>query len=79
MGRAPGNRLWFRDDPFASRSHAEILSKAGGPLLRDLQSTNGTMIWRDARWIRVSEEALREGGVVVVGGNILRYRGTASA
>lgn len=79
MGRAPGNRLWFRDDPFASRTHAEVVQDAGGLLLRDLQSTNGTMIWRDARWIRVSEETLREGDVVVVGGNVLRYRAGAPA
>ena len=73
MGRSPSNRLWFRDDPFASRKHAEIVQDEDAPLLRDLGSTNGTMIWRDARWIRVGEEALADGDVVVVGGNVLRY------
>ena len=75
MGRAPSNRLWFRDDPFASRTHAEIVQDGGAPLLRDLHSTNGTMVWRAGRWIRVSEETLAEGDDVVVGGNVLRYRG----
>jgi len=74
LGRNPDNRLWLQGDPFASRRHAEILPQAGRSILRDLHSTNGTTIWRDRRWIRVAEEPLIDKDVVVVGGNVLRYR-----
>jgi len=43
IGRSPGLELTVADD-FVSSTHAQILPSAGGPLLEDLGSTNGTML-----------------------------------
>jgi NNP family nitrate/nitrite transporter-like MFS transporter len=74
IGRAPGNVLWLAADDFVSRSHARINDEEGRAVLTDLQSTNGTMLWRNGRWISVQQETLSEGDVIVVGSNLLRYR-----
>lgn len=43
IGRSPGLELVIADD-FVSSTHAQIVPAAGGPLLEDLGSTNGTML-----------------------------------
>lgn len=43
IGRSAGLELVIADD-FVSSTHAQILPAAGGPLLEDLGSTNGTTI-----------------------------------
>ena len=77
IGRAPGSAIWFRDDDYVSRSHAQLELVNGEVVLRDLGSTNGTMMWRGERWISVEAERLVDGDVVVIGANVLRYRKAA--
>lgn len=43
IGRAPGLELVVADD-FVSTNHAQIVPAPGGPLLEDLDSTNGTLL-----------------------------------
>ena len=43
IGRRPGNEVEI-DDPFLSGQHAEILLEAGEWWIRDLGSTNGTLL-----------------------------------
>lgn len=43
IGRSPGLELVIADD-FVSTNHARILPAAGGPILEDLGSTNGTLL-----------------------------------
>ena len=75
IGRAPGNRLLLYGDDLASRRHAVITPSDGGWLVRDLGSTNGTMLWRGGRWARVTEEPLKAGDVLVIGSQVLRTGG----
>ncbi|MCZ6544879.1 MAG: MFS transporter [Chloroflexi bacterium] len=74
IGRAPANALWFANDDYVSRSHAQIDLDGERVLLADLDSTNGTMLWRDQQWVSVEREELSDGDVIVIGGNVLRYR-----
>lgn len=68
VGRAEDNDLTLHD-PLASRYHAEIERTPEGYVLRDLGSTNGTMV----RGRRVMERLLEEGDVLVVGGTEMRF------
>ena len=43
IGRAPDVELVIADD-FVSTNHAQIVPGPGGPLLEDLDSTNGTLL-----------------------------------
>jgi len=43
LGRAPSNRIVVHDER-ASRFHAEVFSDAGGWIVRDLDSRNGTLV-----------------------------------
>ncbi len=43
IGRSPELELVIADD-FVSTRHAQILPAAGGPVLEDLESTNGTLV-----------------------------------
>ncbi|MDO8962885.1 MAG: FHA domain-containing protein [Coriobacteriia bacterium] len=43
IGRAPGHELVIADD-FVSTNHARIVPAPGGPVLEDLDSTNGTVV-----------------------------------
>jgi len=57
------------EDPGASRNHCEIV--LGTPvMLRDLKSTNGTMV----NGARVTEAALEDGAAVQIGATVLVYR-----
>ncbi len=62
IGRRAGNDLILKDEK-VSGAHAEIVFEDGGYLLRDLQSTNGTMM--DGK--RITEVVLTPGDVFVVG------------
>jgi pSer/pThr/pTyr-binding forkhead associated (FHA) protein len=43
MGRSPELELVIADD-FVSTVHARIVPSPGGPLLQDMDSTNGTLL-----------------------------------
>lgn len=73
IGRAAGNRLLLAGDDLVSRHHAIIEAEDSQLKIRDLNSTNGTMLWRNDRWQKVEEEDLRDGDVIVVGSNVLRF------
>jgi S1-C subfamily serine protease len=71
-GRAPDNMLSFGDEARrVSSHHAEIIRRGDGYLLRDLGSTNGTMI--NGRRIIVSE--LRQDDLIEfgAGGPLVRF------
>ncbi|HEX5534919.1 MAG TPA: FtsK/SpoIIIE domain-containing protein [Actinomycetales bacterium] len=71
LGRA-GEAVLRIDDPDCSRVHAEIDVTAGGVLIRDLGSTNGT--WVDGEKVGDSAVALTERSSVLVGSSTLRLR-----
>lgn len=63
IGRGKANTVVLLGDPRASLRHASIERTAGGYLLRDEGSTNGT-------WVnggRVAEHRLGDGDLIVVG------------
>jgi len=63
IGRSPDLELVIADD-FVSTTHARIVPAAGGPVLEDLGSTNGTLIGGH----RVSQAVpLRAGDEIEVG------------
>ncbi|MBC7229952.1 MAG: DUF3662 and FHA domain-containing protein [Actinobacteria bacterium] len=68
VGRAEGNDLRL-PDPRASRFHAEIERIPEGYVVRDLGSTNGTLVGGR----RVAERLLEEGDVLTVGGTEMRF------
>ena len=67
------------DDPGVSRRHAEIRVTSDGPHLvatvRDLGSTNGTMVDGDRIGRGQHGEALREGTTITIGRTRATYRG----
>ena len=74
LGRAFENGLVLADDALASRRHAMISGSGGGFDIRDLDSTNGIMIWRSGRWRPVNEhEDLREQDLFVVGASVFQF------
>ena len=73
IGRATDNWLLLASDDLVSRHHAAIEVAEGRTAIRDLKSTNGTMLWRDDSWRPVAEEELRDGDVIVIGSNIFRF------
>jgi predicted component of type VI protein secretion system len=68
IGRAEENDLVLAD-PRASRFHAEIKRAPSGYIIRDLGSTNGTMV----RGRKVQERLLEDGDTLVVGGTEMRF------
>ena len=68
LGRAEDNDLTL-PDPGASRFHAEIERVPEGYILRDLGSTNGTLV----RGRRVAERLLEDGDVLSVGETEIRF------
>jgi pSer/pThr/pTyr-binding forkhead associated (FHA) protein len=68
MGREVGNGIVISSDQ-ASRRHARILVVAGGHVLQDLDSTNGTFVNSKA----VKEQQLRHGDVVRVASTVMKY------
>jgi Fe-S-cluster-containing hydrogenase component 2 len=63
FGRAPENDYPFPDDEKMSRVHATIVCEKGKYLLRDHNSTNGTLVNGNI----VSEAALQSGDVIEMG------------
>ena len=68
MGREVGNGIVISSDQ-ASRRHARILVVAGGHVLQDLDSTNGTFVNSKA----VKEQQLRHGDVVRIASTVMKY------
>ena len=69
IGRNKGNTIVLAD-PRVSRNHARIDIAGGGPVLSDLQSTNGTRL--NGKRIAGSA-ALKPGDVVLLGNTELRF------
>jgi hypothetical protein len=69
IGRQADNDLVLTD-PGVSRHHAEITSERGTCTLRDLGSTNGTLV----NGTRVSEHALRDGDRIQIGSSVVEFR-----
>ena len=68
IGRRPDNTLQI-DDKAVSGNHCEILNRQGAYFLRDLGSSNGTMIGSK----KITEHTLRNGDVLVLGKKISIY------
>lgn len=68
IGRDPGALVRLVDNR-VSRRHAEIETSAGQCVVRDLGSTNGTTVNGAA----ITEQLLRDGDIVGIGGVDLRY------
>jgi pSer/pThr/pTyr-binding forkhead associated (FHA) protein len=73
IGRGEDNDIVLAD-PSVSRAHAEIESDAAGPLVRDLDSTNGTAV--NGR--RVRAERLHDGDELSFGNTRMRFEAAAA-
>lgn len=62
LGRGPANAVVL-SNPGASRQHAEIIERNGAWIIRDLGSTNGTLI----NTLRTPEHTLRVGDTLQLG------------
>ncbi len=67
IGRSPTNNIFVRDKN-VSRVHCQIVVTEDGPILTDLQSTNGTYVNGE----RATEQPLHVGDEVRVGTTLLR-------
>lgn len=68
LGREEGNGVVIASDQ-ASRRHARILVVAGGHVLQDLDSTNGTFVNSKP----VKEQQLRHGDVLRIASTVMKY------
>jgi len=68
LGREDDNTIAISSDQ-ASRHHARIQAVAGGHVLRDLGSTNGTFVNSKP----VQQQPLRHGDVVRVASTVFKY------
>jgi pSer/pThr/pTyr-binding forkhead associated (FHA) protein len=68
LGREDGNGIVVSSDQ-ASRRHARLLVVAGGHVLQDLDSTNGTFVNSKP----VKEQQLRHGDVVRIASTVMKY------
>ncbi|MBN2025559.1 MAG: DUF3662 and FHA domain-containing protein [Actinobacteria bacterium] len=68
IGRAEENDLVLAD-PRASRFHAEIDRTPSGYIVRDLESTNGTMV----RGRKVQQRLLEDGDTLTIGETEIRF------
>ena len=68
LGRDPGVDFVL-DDELASRRHAQVVGRAGGWVLEDLGSTNGTQV--NGR--RTKRAALADGDTIRIGSTVLRF------
>jgi pSer/pThr/pTyr-binding forkhead associated (FHA) protein len=68
LGREEGNGIVISSDQ-ASRRHARVLVVAGGHVLQDLDSTNGTFVNSKP----VKEQQLRHGDVVRIASTVMKY------
>ncbi|GAB4429911.1 MAG: clostripain-related cysteine peptidase [Chloroflexi bacterium OHK40] len=74
FGRTPDNAIVLVS-PLASRRHAEVRIEAGGYVLYDLGSSNGTLV----NGQRVSTHRLRAGDVVTIGDESFRFEEPVAA
>jgi pSer/pThr/pTyr-binding forkhead associated (FHA) protein len=70
IGRAPENHIQL-DDPKISRFHAEICRRGAALFLKDLRSTNGTLL--NGERLR-KETRLKAGDRVSLGDSIIKLR-----
>jgi two-component system response regulator GlrR len=68
IGSHPSNELVI-DEPTVSRFHCEILLEAKGARVRDLGSTNGTIV----DGVTVMDAFLRSGSLVRIGNTVVRF------
>ena len=68
LGREVGNGIVISSDQ-ASRRHARILVVAGGHVLQDMDSTNGTFVNSKP----IKEQQLRHGDVVRIASTVMKY------
>ncbi|HZD59579.1 MAG TPA: DUF3662 and FHA domain-containing protein [Anaerolineae bacterium] len=69
IGRAPDNDVII-PDPNVSRHHAHIESISARHVLKDLDSTNGTLV----NGTRINEHSLKEGDIIIIGTTKFRFR-----
>lgn len=74
LGASPDNDIRL-EDRFVSRHHAEILQGAAGVMLRDLKSSNGTLVDGEP----VSSARLEHGSTLTLGSTRLRYESRQAA
>jgi pSer/pThr/pTyr-binding forkhead associated (FHA) protein len=70
IGRDPGVGLSLRDDQ-ASRRHARISMQSGGPVLEDLESSNGTFVNNNEL---TGPTHLTAGDEVLIGVSVIQVR-----
>ncbi len=70
FGSVAGCDVIIGDDRFLSSRHAEVVFGGGQYVLRDLNSTNGTLV----NDVRITEQALRDGDRVQMGGTRFLFR-----
>lgn len=75
IGRGEGNGVVLDHDTEVSSLHAVLQAYGSGWAIRDLGSTNGTIVAGERL---LSERALRDGDSIQVGQTRLTYRGTAT-
>ena len=68
LGREVGNGIVISSAQ-ASRRHARILVVAGGHVLQDMDSTNGTFVNSKP----IKEQQLRHGDVVRIASTVMKY------
>jgi general secretion pathway protein A len=68
IGRTPDNDLQI-DSRFVSRHHCQIITKADGCVVEDLNSTNGIVV----KAKRVRRHSLNDGDVITIGKHDLLY------
>jgi pSer/pThr/pTyr-binding forkhead associated (FHA) protein len=68
VGREASNDIVISSDQ-ASRRHARLLAVAGGHVLEDLASTNGTFVNSK----QIKEQQLRHGDVIRIASTVMKY------
>jgi hypothetical protein len=74
IGRGEGNGVVLEHDGQVSSMHAVLQSYGAGWAVRDLGSTNGTVVAGERL---IAERALRHGDTIQVGSTRMVFRGTA--
>jgi pSer/pThr/pTyr-binding forkhead associated (FHA) protein len=69
IGRAAEHQISLPADTAVSRDHARIMLDAGGCMVEDTESRNGTFISRSGRTVRVTGATLLLHGDVIIIGN----------
>ncbi|MDL5159007.1 FHA domain-containing protein [Actinomycetospora termitidis] len=76
IGRAEGNAVVLAHDGHVSSLHAVMQAYGSSWAIRDLGSTNGTVVAGERLH---AERALRHGDIIIVGATRLTYRGANTA